>query len=298
MTPTVKVILNPFGGRVQGQARIERTQQALDAAGVAYALETSQYPGHSIELARQAALEGWPIVAAAGGDGTINEVVNGLMQAAGEGQAGTLGIVPLGTANDLADGLKLPRSTLTAACRRLVEGTVRVIDVGQVNDRYFVNNSAIGLEALVTQTHDRMRWVRGNARYILAALTAIVTARPWHMHITWPDNRYDGPAILVSVGNTNRTGGKFYMTPHAVVDDGLLDFIFTGNLNRWQLVQLLPKTFSGAHIRDPRLTYQQTTTLSITVSPATPIQADGEIFEPQATHIEYRLHPQKLRVIT
>jgi diacylglycerol kinase (ATP) len=295
MKKQIKVILNTFGGRISGPARQTLTEQALQQAGVDYHLESTRYPSHGIELARQAAADGWPIVVAAGGDGTINEVVNGLMQAAGDGEAGILGILPLGTANDLADGLGLPKE-LNVACQRLAAGQTRLIDVGQVNDRYFTNNSAVGLEPVVTHIHDQMRWIKGNARYITAALKAIITAKPWAMKITWDNGSFEGPVILVSVGNTNRTGGEFYMTPHAQVDDGLLDFIFAAGLNRRQLTLLLPKTFSGKHIHHPGITYTQTTQLTI-ISTPTPIQADGEIFDHNATHITYRIIPQKLRVI-
>lgn len=295
MTKQIKIILNTFGGRISGSARQRMVEQALQKAGLDFDLQATDHPGHGIELARQATEAGWPIVVAAGGDGTINEVVNGLVQAAGDGEAGTLGILPLGTANDLADGLGLPQE-LNAACQRLARGQTRLIDVGQVNDRYFANNSAVGLEPVVTHIHDQMRWIKGNARYITAALKAIVTAKPWNMEITWDDGHFAGSVILVSVGNTTRTGGEFYMTPHAKVDDGLLDFIFAADLSRLQLVKLLPQTFSGKHIHHPGITYTQTTQLTI-VSAPTPIQADGEIFDHNATHITYRIIPQKLRVI-
>ncbi|RME72159.1 MAG: hypothetical protein D6784_13940, partial [Chloroflexi bacterium] len=213
-----------------------------------------------------------------------------------EDVAGTLGILPLGTANDLADSLGIPRN-LNRACERLAKGRHQLIDVGQVNGRFFANNSAVGLEALVTVAHDRMRWVQGNTRYILAAVKTILSARDWQMHIRWDDGEYTGPAILVSVGNSNRTGGKFYMTPHARLDDGRLDFIFAGNLSRPQLLRLLPQTFKGAHIHHPAVVYRQATHLHITLDSPTPIQADGEIFERQATDITYRIFPARLRVI-
>ncbi len=296
MTGRVKVILNLQGGRWTGQAKVDIVEQALQAAHIDYDLQPTAQPEHGLELARQAAHEGWPVIVAAGGDGTINQVVNGLAQAAGAGEVGILGIIPVGTANDLADGLGLPHD-LKAACERIAAGQTRLIDLGQVNDRYFANNSAVGLEAAVTVTHDEMRWFQGKNRYLLAALKVIMRAQCWQMKIKWNNGEYDGPAILVSVGNNFRTGGSFYMTPHARLDDGLLDFIYGIRLNRLQLLNLLPRTFTGQHIYHPAINYRQTTTLSITTSPPTPIQADGEIIDLHATRIEYRVLPQKLRVI-
>lgn len=296
MADKIKVIVNPYGGRLAKQDKLRQLEQALQNTGVNYHLELMDYSGHGIELARQASLAGWPIVAAAGGDGTIHEVINGLLQAAGEAEAGTLGIIPLGSANDLAMGLNLPHQ-LSLACQRLAIGQTRLIDIGQVNHRYFINNSAIGLEAVVTATQEQMRWLKGNLRYIVAAVQTIIRAKSWHVSLSWNSGGYEGPAILVSVGNNNRTGGSFLMTPHAVVDDGLLDFIYAMNMRRWQLLWLLPQTFIGKHIHHPRVAYRQTTSLSIVVSPPTPIQADGEIIDRDATQINYRIIPKKLRVI-
>ncbi|MBN1992918.1 MAG: diacylglycerol kinase family lipid kinase [Anaerolineae bacterium] len=296
MAVSVKIILNPVSGRWSEQVKIDKLKPALLVAGLDYALETSKSIDHCLELAARARQEGWPVVVAAGGDSTISSVANGLIQAGGENEVGTLGIIPFGTANDLADMLGLPRDT-TAACRRLAAGNTRLIDVGQVNGRYFVNNSAIGLEPMVTLTQDQMRWVKGELRYLLAALKVIATAAAWSMRLTWDSGEYTGPAVLVSVGNSPRTGGVFYMTPKAVLDDGLLDFVYAQGLNRRELLTLLPKTFKGEHIHHPRVANLKTTFLAITTSPGTPIQADGEVFAKNAIEINYRIIPQKLRVI-
>jgi diacylglycerol kinase (ATP) len=292
----IKVILNPYGGRWPTQAKVTQVEQGLRQAGLDYHLELTTRPGQGVELARQASLAGWRVVVAAGGDGMVNEVVNGLMQAAGGAEACVLGILPIGTANDLAEMLGIPLN-VGAACRCLAAGATRLIDVGQVNGRYFVNNSAIGLEPMVTVAHDRLRWVNGNLRYILAALQTISRAKPWHMRLSWGDSAYDGPINLVSVGNSNRTGGFFYMTPQAKPDDGLLDFVYATGLSKWQMLRLLPKTFTGGHIQHPQVVYRQTTSLSITVFSPTLIQTDGEIIADHATEINYYLIPRKLRVI-
>lgn len=291
-----KVILNPFGGRLRGPTKVSRLCRALDALKLDYNLVETTAPGHGRDLARQAVQEGWPVVVAAGGDGTINEVVNGMLAARSAGEVGILGIIPFGTANDLADMLELP-SRIDLACQRLARGQTRLIDVGQVNGHYFVNNSAVGLEPVVTLAHERMRWLKGELRYIVAALKGIAGAKFWSMTVRWDDGEYAGPLTLVSVGNSRRTGGSFYMTPAAQVDDGLLDFIYGVKASRWEILKLLPRTFNGSHIHHPLITYRRTTTLSITASPPTPIQADGEIIDTAATEINYRIMPHQLRVI-
>ena len=291
-----KVIVNPIAGVLKGPAKIRRVRQALDKLPIEYDLILTEIPGQAVELTRQAVLDGWPLIVAVGGDGTISEVVNGLMKAGGEGEVGTLGIIPLGTGNDLAYALDLP-DDLNAACQRLIRGQTRLLDVGQVNQVYFINNSAVGLEPMVSIAHEKMRWLKGKVRYIMAALKTIAEIKIWSMTIQWDEGCDSGPMILVSVGNSCRTGGAFYMTPAAKMDDGLLDFIYARQMNRWEILKILPRTFTGSHIDHPLITYRRTTTLTITTTPSTPIQADGEVISLDATEINYRIIPQKLRVI-
>ncbi|MDM8529273.1 diacylglycerol kinase family lipid kinase [Anaerolineales bacterium HSG24] len=297
MTQRVKVILNPITGRPNGTAKIAKIELALQQAQLDYSLVVTEYPQHGIELARQAVLEGWPMIAAAGGDGTVNEVVNGIMQIdEDESDKPTLGIIPTGTANDLAAMLQLPKD-IQGACQRLAVGESKLIDVGQVNDYFFVNNSAVGLESVVTVTQQKMRWIKGIFSYIVAATGSILTAKNWEVQVDWPSGCYEGPAILVSVGNSARTGGVFYMTPEAVVDDGLLDFVYGAGMSRWRMVTLLPRLLRGSHISHSMVIYRKTKQLKITTSPPTPIQADGEIIDHEATEISYTIIPKKLQVI-
>jgi diacylglycerol kinase (ATP) len=293
---TAKIILNPYSGRWKAQAAIPHIERACREIGLDYDLVVTDGPGHGIELARNAALAGFSPIVCAGGDGSISEVVNGLMQAAGDGIAGPLGIIPLGSADDLADMLGLDKE-IHAACQVIQAGYMRTIDVGWVNGRFFDNNSAIGLEPMVTLTQAAMARVKGTPRYILAALKAIARHRPWQAHLTWDDGEYEGPIALASVGNTRRTGGAFWMTPRAEMDDAYLDAVFARKMGRLRLLRLLPTTFDGSHVDQPEVTYIRMTHLTIECEPSTPIQADGEVFDSSATHIEYRILPGRLAVV-
>ncbi len=293
---TAKIILNPYAGRWKAQAAIPEIERVCHEIGLDYELAVTEGPQHAIELAREAALARFSPIVAAGGDGSISEVVNGLMQAAGDEVAGPFGVIPLGSADDLADMLGLEKE-IKAACRLIQTGYTRTIDVGCVNGRFFDNNSAIGLEPMVTITQAAMKRVKGTPRYILAALKTILNHKDWHARLTWDDGEFDGPVALVSVGNTRRTGGAFFMTPRAEPDDGFLDFVFTGELGRLQLLRLLPTTFDGSHVEHPDVAQARTTGLTIECDPPTPIQADGELFELAATRIEYAILPARLQVI-
>lgn len=300
-----KIIVNPYAGRWKAKSAIPDIEQACQKIGLDYELVVTESPVQGIELAREAALAGFSPIVSAGGDGSINEVVNGLMQAAGNDVAGPLGVIPLGSADDFAEMLGLEKP-IEAACRDILAGHTRTIDVGCVNGRYFDNNSAVGLEPMVTITERAMKRLRGAPRYILAAIKTILNHEPWRVRLVWDDGEYEGWTALVSVGNTRRTGGAFWMTPRAEVDDGYLDFIFARKkLGRLRLMRLLPATFDGSHVEQPEIAYHRTTRLTIECDspthppthPPTPIQADGELIELSATRVEYTVLPGRLRVI-
>jgi len=131
----------------------------------------------------------------------------------------------------------------------------------------------------------------------VAAVRAVFTHERWRMRLVWDDGEYEGGVALVSVGNGQRTGGAFHMTPEASLDDGLLDFVFTREVGRMGLMRLLPTTFDGSHIKSDAVQYERTTHLTIECHPATPIHADGELFDRAATHFDYRVLPAHLRVL-
>lgn len=299
-----KLIINPYAGRWKAWENVPRLEAALTQAGLAFELAITQKADEGIQLARDAAEQGFSPVIAVGGDSTCSEVINGLTVAAGEGPTTPMGIIPLGTANDLAFGQGIPLD-VEAAVEVIARGNTRLIDVGRVNGRYFANNSAVGLEPVVTQENARLVRVKGTIRYLLAALICIWRRPSWRMVLEWdggdggrnPGGRYEGPTTLVSVGNHRRTGGVFFMTPQAEPDDGLLDFVQAPAMSRLKLFRLLPTTFNGTHVNRPEILQARTRKLLISCRPGTPIQADGEVFELNATEILYEILPQKLTVI-
>jgi YegS/Rv2252/BmrU family lipid kinase len=295
-----KVILNPYSGRYTGHRRWPEAQAALDAAGFAYELACTERPGHARELARDAALAGCSPIVAAGGDGTVSEVVNGLADAAGQAAPlGPIGILPVGTANDIVDTLGIPRD-LAAAAQVLAHGHTRLTDLGEVNGLLFVNNSAIGLEPFVTLIQQRIRRIQGPPRYLLAALRGIAARPRWNMRLEWDGGAYDGPVTLVAVGNGPRSGGLFYMAPHADMADGRLTFVYGYRSSRLQLLRLLPRTLrpgAGSYVEMAGISEVHATWLRVRIDPPAPAHADGEVFAPSIGALEYRILPARLRVL-
>lgn len=293
---SVKVILNPYADRWNAQARRPQLEAALQAAGVDYDLVVTAGPGDGITLARTAVEEGATAVVAAGGDGTINEIVNGVLQASGDGPTLPFGILPVGTANDFYRMADLPLD-LNASARVIAGGKTRAIDAGLVNERYFINNSAVAMEPMVTIENIRMKRLSGEIRYVVALIKAILKLKAWQMDIRWDGGGYKGPAYLLSVCNSPRTGG-FMMAPGAELDDGQFDIVFAPEVSKGTVLNVLVKLTQGKHIEHPKVTFLRTTQLSLTSEPGTPVHADGEVFTESATAVSYRILPGKVSLLS
>ncbi len=292
----VKVILNPYANRWKAQQRNDELKSALNIADFAYDLVFTEAPQHGIELAKTAVFEKYDAVIAAGGDGTINEVINGLLQTAGGGDPLPLAILPMGSANDFSDLLGLPRNLATAA-KLITTGKMRKLDVGRVNDYFFINNSAVGMEPIVTIKSQNIKHISGSMRYMAALVRTLVQLQSWRMKIKWDDGSYEGDGILLSMCNGPRTGG-FPMAPGAELNDGLLDFAFAPKMPKITLVNVLQRLMRGTHIDHPLITFARTTRLTIESEPGLPLHADGEILGTDVNSITYQVLPSKITLFT
>jgi diacylglycerol kinase family enzyme len=205
-------------------------------------------------------------------------------------------LIPLGTANDLVVNLGLPLD-LGQAAQVIAAGETRRIDLIKVNEWIFDNNSAVGLEPVVTLYNARMVRFKGILRYLVAALRAIWDQPTWQGRLRWDDGSYSGPLSLVSVGNCPITGGLFHMAPAADPADGKLTFIYGYAPGRLRMLGLLPKTFNGTHVNDHAIHQVHSTHLEIELEPASPIQVDGEIRSEALSHAVYQVMPGKLDLL-
>lgn len=293
---TIKVILNPYANRWGAQRRLSQVKRTLSEAGLVYDLHVTTQRKEATEVA-QAAAHHYSAVIAAGGDGTVNEVVNGLIAAASPDQPTVpFGVLPIGTGNDFNDMSGLPRQL--AQCVAVISGgKTRQVDAGQVNEHYFDNNCAVAMEPMVTIENNKITRLSGNLRYIVALVRALLKLKAWHMQIEWDGGSYDGPTYLLSVCNSPRTGGLFYMSPPARMDDGLFDFIFLPEVPKTTVLALLPRLFSGSHIHHPKVLHGRTRRIHLSSSPGTPIHADGEVITDAAATVTYTILPGKITLL-
>jgi len=297
----IKILLNPYSHRWNAKEDWKKTDSALWAAGVEYDLSISEHADHLVDLAADAIRKGYTTLVVAGGDGSIGEVINGAANGWDEKSPFpiTFGVIPLGTANDLADNIGIPRD-LDAVARMIKNGKTRPIDLGKCNNRYFLNNSAIGLEPYVTIKQEKIKRISGIPRYLLAAVQAIMERPSWNAKIQWDDGLYEGPISLVSVGNGKRTGGVFFMTPHADPYDGRLTFIHGYKKSRRSMFRVLPSAMKSGvgNISEQEGIHElHGTHLSIHLDRPSPAHTDGEIFDSWITDFEYKIFPSAVPIL-
>jgi diacylglycerol kinase (ATP) len=308
---TAKIILNPYAGRWKGLQKRDEIENVLRSVGIDFELVMTETPNHGTELAYQAAKNGFTPIISAGGDGSVSEVMNGIVAAAQDTHTDPIpmGVLPLGTANDLMVNLGIP-TNIPDAARVIASGHTRRIDLGVVvaldksgsnpKKRYFDNNSAIGLEPCITLIQQRISWLRGSLRYVVAALLGVAKNPQWKMHLQWEGGEYSGPATLVTAGNNPLTGGVFYMAPHADPFDGKLNCVYGFMPSRLQILRLLPKTMKagvGNYVEHPSIHEVNVSWLKIHTDQPTPLHADGEIQFEATQDIEYRILPDYLPVL-
>ncbi len=306
----VKVILNPYSGRGAGAKTAERIRNVLNQADVPFEMVETTARGHAIELARQAVENGFKTVVAAGGDGTVSEVVNGMAQATSQDDVvGTLGVLPIGSGNDFADMAGCPRNLLHAA-QLFRSGRTRRVDLchavihaqDQQIQRYFGNNFGVGFEAQVTVESYRIQRLRGFAIYLLAVLRSLKNYEQPQFDVTWIDEtgqqqHVNQRSLMVSLGNSRRTGGGFYVTPDAVMDDGLIDMGIAKALSTVRILILLPQVMAGAHRNNPAIRLVRCSQVHIETTAPVPVHADGEVLTEQAREIDVIIQPLRLQVL-
>lgn len=299
------VILNPVSGFGTGEKSYPRIIKALDNVGLDYDLVRSERRGHIIELARDAALSGYDVVVAAGGDGTVNESINGLMAAKEAGATGCgLGVLCVGRGNDFAYGVDIP-ADLEEAARVLAADHRRTIDIGRVTGglfpegRYFGNCVGVGFDAISTIEVAKLPRLGGFLSHLIAVLKTIFLYYKAPLStVRYADQVITQPSLLVSIMNGRRLGGGFMMAPDGKPDDGLFDLCIAREVSRARIFMLIPHFMRGTQATQEPIRTGQAKRITITAEEGTlPAQTDGEILCVDGQHLEVEMLPRALDVI-
>jgi diacylglycerol kinase (ATP) len=291
-TKKYKLIANPAAGRGKSPEVVRRTIEALRRRGASFDLELTKGPKDAANIARRSLAE-FDVIVAVGGDGTVNEIVPGLLFS-----NKPLGIVPAGSGNDFIKSVGIPNN-IDKAVDILLRGNAGLIDVGKINGTYFANGVGIGFDAAVNRaSYEIDHHKRGLLLYFCALLKTLgkYDAVPLTIHLNSGSVSQD--TFLLTVGNGTTVGGGFKLTPHAKVDDGLLDVTLVKPLALPVLLWHLPKVFLGTIGRAKKYAALfRTGSLTVESAGPVPVHVDGEIYDGGETRFEIEIVPKALRVI-
>ena len=291
MTARARVILNPSSGRERAAEHFEvmsvRLRDRYDAVEIAM----TAGDGDAERAARLAIADGCSTVFAAGGDGTVNEVLNGVAAADALART-TIGIVPLGTGNDFAAALGIP-AEVEPALDVLLQGRTLDVDLGEVNGRVFVNTSGGGFIAEVSvAVTPHLKTIAGRLAYLIGGAQALLEFDPVRATVVLePGGQRIGLGLYAfAVCNSRLIAGGRLIAPHAVIDDGLLDVCLIEAMSAIEFVALARKVADGDHVDDRRVRYVQASSARLDFEREVAVNTDGEVFT--ARRCEYRVLPK------
>ncbi len=300
-----KIIVNPTSGRGAGGESIPFIERVMNEHNLDFDLVRTERPWHAAELAQEAATTGYDVVVAAGGDGTANEIINGLMQAKRAGaNTCAMGILCVGRGNDLAYGMNIP-TELEAGCRTVIQGYRRTVDVGHIvgglypEGRYFGNGIGIGFDTIVGFEAVKMTWLTGFPSYIAAVLkTVFLYYNAPLTTIEYDDETITQPSLMISVMNGQRLGGGFFVTPDGQPDDGLFDLCITHGVSRARVFGLIPHFLRGTQATQEPIKMGRARKVVISaVEGVLPAHADGETLCTDGQKLEIELLPGQIDMI-
>ncbi len=305
MAKRYRLIVNPAAGAGMACQAIPTVERLLRERGLAFDLVRTERPWHAAELAQQAVREGYDVVVAVGGDGTSNEVLNGLMRAK-EAEEGTaaMGVLCAGRGNDFAFGAGAPYA-LDEGCAALAADHRRTIDVGRVHGdsisegRFFGNGVGIGFDAVVGFEAAKLKRLRGFPGYFVAALkTIFLYYRAPLIRVEFGGQTFDQRSLMVSIMNGRRLGGGFMMAPEGKIDDGRFDLCIASQVSRLGILALIPRFMKGTQASRPSVKTGRAERITVTaLEGLLPAHADGETLCTEGKRLTMEILPRRIEVL-
>lgn len=303
MSDKVMIIFNPHSDRGRSW-NIASSLQSVLSQFPDVRWTATEYPTHATELALEAGKKRFKKVVAVGGDGTVHETVNGLMQIP-ERKRPLLAAVPIGSGNDFCANIGIHPDP-EKAVQRVFSGEIRRIDLGRITDEtgrsaYWDNTLGIGFDAVTTARSYRITWVQGTLMYLIAVIQTILRdhVAPT-MQIETDQEMMERQLLMCTLCNGPREGGGFHVAPGAVPDDGILDYVLVDRVSRLKMFRLIPEFMRGTHGRFPEVTLGQCKHMRITSELPMVIHTDGEIFAGSTSsvhQVDIEILPQAIDVV-
>lgn len=283
-------ILNPVAGKGKASTLKPIIEKICKDENVEFQMKETSSPGDGTKIARWAAGEGYKRIISVGGDGTLNEVLNGIV-----GSDAALGIIPGGSGNDFIRSINKSRD-IEKIILDTIKGEVRKIDLGVCNNKYFINVGSAGLDAeVVIRTEKAKRFFSGSAAYIAAVLYTIFTYRGWNMKIQIDDKSFESKTLLTAIANGKYYGGGMMPAPEAKIDDGYFDVCHVGHMSKLKMFILFPKYMKGKHASIEEVTFYRGQTVKITCDVPVAVNLDGEIIK--SREMEFKILKNGVNII-
>lgn len=296
-TSRARLILNPAAGKDQALANAALLNDRLSKEFGPIEIVLSVAPGDAEAASRRAVEDECGMVFVGGGDGTLNEVVNGVASVPGGLARVTFGLIPLGTGNDFAQAVGMP-TDIDEAIAVLSRARSVSVDVGRVNGRYFINVSGGGFIAEVSEAvTPQLKSIAGRLAYLLGGAQALLEFEPVRFTLQSEpgSDHLDVPIYAFAACNSRMIGGGRLIAPHAVIDDGLLDFCVIEAMPTLDFLGLLRRVADGGHVDDPRVHYLRASHAVLAFERPMLVNTDGEVLE--ASRCEYDVLPQAARFL-
>ena len=296
MTSRATVIVNPAAGRGRGARALPAVREAFAAVGITDIRVTASKTDERT-IAARAIDEGATTVVAVGGDGTWSNVANALLSA-GAGDRVRLGLIAAGTGNDFAKTVGAPASDFAATARLVAEGAETRVDVGHIEDQYFLNIAGFGFDIAVLEDIPSIPWLKGDAVYIYSALRQLVGYGGVDIDITSPAGRRGATQhLMLILANAKNFGGAFRIAPHASLTDGALDAISIHDASAWRRLKLFGAAARGTHIGQQEVVTEAASAFTIHFAVPPAYETDGEYRQASSADVEVRCVPGALRVV-
>ncbi|MBB6670133.1 diacylglycerol kinase [Cohnella nanjingensis] len=269
-----RLIYNPTSGREEVRRRLPAILQKLERGGIETSCHATEREGDAVQAASEAVERGFDLVIAAGGDGTLNEVVNGIAR---HDRRPALGILPLGTTNDFARAHGIPKRW-DQACDLIVKRYTRPVDIGRADGKYFINIAGGGsLTQLSYEVPSKLKTMIGHLAYYIRGFEKIVSLRSFNMRIVAEGvGEFNDEYMLFLVANSNSVAGFEKLAPNASTGDGLFDVLLMRKCNLAEFIRIATLAMRGEHVNDSHITLFQTSKLEVLTDDGVQLNLDGE----------------------
>lgn len=269
------LIVNPKAGDGRASRILPELRSRLRDLGMEAEIRISGYRRHAVKLAEEAVIQGFRNIICVGGDGTLHEVAGAILNS-GKSDEVALGVIPIGVGNDFCRSLGIGGG-LAGSLEVIRRGKIRRLDLGRLEDIYFVNSMGAGLDAVVAQAAEKARFLPGSLRYLYAVLSSLLRLQRYPLEIEVDGEKRKLNALMISIGNGPFCGRGFKLCPLAELDDGRLDLCVVEAISLTRVILSLPSVIKGTHLRYHYVSYHQPASIRLSFGSDLPIYCDGEV---------------------